>query len=346
MKDLENSGKDELSATAKPVLTETFDTGSETEANRSQLFIYGFALAFLAINIVDGILWDYAGNPNWSVPVCFFFDAIIRSVVAGIILVLTGSNLAESSASMVLKIVGCRLLGQAGFCLGAKSMGMLGAGTVKVLIQVQLLLTAVLRYAVLGEYLVMNKSLAAIAVTSTAICFAAFKKENEEMKDLPLGLILVSISVVLVSLFFVISEKLLKRDLNVLKGWDKQFLFAVLDVPICILFCFIDIAASSEKVWTWNIFQGVNEWTYSLAGNNVLFGIMMYFIFDWVDSVMVNIIFVLGMTFTWPIEVALGFANFQAVCVVFLVQTTMGCLVYEYLGIKKVEKREGKNVSV
>merc|ERR1712034_247074 len=151
---------------------------------------------------------------------------------------------------------------------------------------------------------------------------------------------------VLVSLFFVISEKLLKTDLNVLKGWDKQFLFAALDIPICIMFCFIDIAVDSEKAGTWNIFQGINEWTYSLAGNNVLFGIMMYFIFDWVDSVMVNIIFVLGMTFTWPIEVALGFANFQAVCLVFLVQTTIGCLVYEYLGTKTVEKKEDKNVSV
>lgn len=345
MKDLENSGKDELSATAKPVSTETFDTGDAPMQSHFELFIYSFALAFLAINIVDGILWDYAGKPAWSVPVCFFFDAIARCVLAGIILVLTGSNLAQSNASMLLKIVGCRLLGQAGFCLGGKAMGILGAGTVKVLIQVQLLLTALLRYAILGECLVMKKSLAATAVTFTAICFAAFKKDNEEIKDLFIGLVLVGFSVVLVSLFFVISEKLLKRDLNVLKGWDKQFLFAVLDVPICIMFCFVDIATDSEKA-TWNIFQGINESTYSLAGNNVVFGIMMYFIFDWVDSVMVNIIFVLGMTFTWPLEVALGFANFQVVCVVFLVLTTIGCLIYEYLGVKKVEKKEGKNVAV
>jgi type III secretory pathway component EscR len=135
-----------------------------------------------------------------------------------------------------------------------------------------------------------------------------------------------------------------------LKGWDKQFLFAALDIPICIIFCFADIAwtchADSEKAWTWNVFRGMNEWTYSLAGNNVCFGVMMYFIFDWVDSVLVNIIFVLGMTFTWPVELALGFAKFQAVCVVFLVQTTIGCLLYEYLGIKKVEKTNEKNVSV
>merc|ERR1711924_126629 len=110
------------------------------------------------------------------------------------------------------------------------------------------------------------------------------------------------------------GEKILKDTLSTVNSWDKQILFASADVPCNILTTFMaaiwDIYyIRPEELKTFNIFENMDYWTLILAVTCTVYGLLMWGMFDWIDSMYVNLLFVVVTGSTWPIEKLLGFSG-------------------------------------
>jgi len=96
--------------------------------------------------------------------------------------------------------------------------------------------------------------------------------------------------------------------------------------------------ADVKEYRTHNYFEHVDWLLLLLAANCVAFGFMIIFLFVWVDSLYVNLLFALGMALTWPLEVILGFEEFQTIRLMILFAMVLGVAGYQLEG--KLQKQK------
>jgi len=232
------------------------------------------------------------------------------------------------------KVFLCRFVLQFGFQVGAMSMEYLGSGTNNVFRQTGLLFVGGFRYIFFREKMTSQQIIHAFAVCILAIAFKIEDATKDENNDYTMGMSLVMISMITVSFMFVINELVLKRTLASIDGWEKQLLFALVDIPAQI--CILAFTVAWERYYlqrlhrTWNFFEHMNLLCGLMALTNIAYGMLMLYLFDMLDSLIVNLLFVVATALTWPIQVFMGFEKFQAIRLLILIVITLCCVGYQF----------------
>lgn len=303
---------------------------------------------FLVIAVADKILLDYVfedGATPFVLALVYFFDACGRLALTGF-LINWEKTFAKMDMYNIPWVIFCRFGLQVGFLMGGISIKYIKAGTLSMMIQSQLLITGIFRYFIFKETLSYNQMTYAVAVAIGAFAFKSNIIDEGNTGagwEFGFGMILCGFSCIVVSLFFVLTEKLLKNILQPFSGWDKQFLFALVDIPVMIIVAYLniiwDIYGCGMKERSWNMFAGATWLCVGTSINCVGFGVLLYFMFDWIDSIMVNIFFVIAMALTWPLELILGFEKFFFSRLLILIFTVICCMGYQ---LESISKRNNK----
>merc|ERR1712034_259639 len=126
-------------------------------------------------------------------------------------------------------------------------------------------------------------------------------------------------------------------------GWEKQFLFAMFDIPVMIIAVYMNILweiYGCENDRSVNIFAGINFLCVATSINCVVFGVLLYFMFDWIDSIVVNVLFVIAMAFTWPVELILNFEKFYFSRLLILIFTVVCCIGYQFETVQRTKRKK------
>jgi len=308
-------------------------------------------VVFLVTLLADSLIFEWIGKPDFHFPIIFLFDAIGRIIIClPVLIFLKKKQTWRQNQSMhkalhsvftwqnTWRVVFIRFGLQFGFLLGGKSFAFIGASTKTILQQSQVLLTAFFSYCILGATVTNHQIVYGLALTCGAIAFKvdSLALESTPDKNFLVGFIMMIISVVVCSCFFVLTERLLKDTFRNMHGWHKQFIIAVIDVPVEIVMIVIDILweqnVMANEDATWDFFQHIDYPVFIAATNCVLQGFLMYFLFDWIDAVFVNLMFVLQMTLTWPLCLLIFPDNeqFSSQRLLILIVTILCCLGYNY----------------
>jgi drug/metabolite transporter (DMT)-like permease len=301
--------------------------------------------------VADKVIWEWIAVPEFSVPVIFLFDAIGRIIVCfPVMLYISTKNTNEKSLKSSLKciftwdniwrVVLVRSGLQFGFMAGGKSMQYIGPSTQTVMCQTQVLITALFTYLLFKKKMTAHQVFYGVALTMGAIAFKVDQLEQVN-KDFIRGFIMNLVSVVVCSLFFVLTESLLKQTFEGVNGWHKQFIIAVIDVPVEIIMIVFDILWDKNVMQMdgidWDMMRGVDGKVYVAAANCVLQGLLMYFLFDWIDAVFVNLMFVIQTACTYPVILIIKKINpdfsketFAVQRCFILIFTVICCMGYNY----------------
>jgi len=135
----------------------------------------------------------------------------------------------------------------------------------------------------------------------------------------------------------------LKDILKQFIGWEKQCLFAMFDVPIMIVVGHFNIlwdiyVFGDDR--NLNMFAGINWICIGTSINCVAFGVLLYFMFDWIDCIVVNVLFVIAMALTWPLELILNFEKFYFSRLLILIFTVICCIGYQFETVQRAKRKK------
>jgi len=314
----------------------------------SKVVIRASVVLFLIVAVVDKILLDCVFRED-PVPfifaIIFFLDACGRLLLTSF-LINWRDLFNKITKKTIIWVSFCRLGLQIGFLLGSISVKFIGGGTLNMMIQSQLLITGIFRYFIFKEKMSYNQTIYATAAVLGAFAFKSNMLDDKDANQgwkFGFGMILCGISCIVVSLFFALTEKLLKDILKQFVGWEKQFLFAMFDIPVMIIAVYMNILweiYGCENDRSVNIFAGINFLCVATSINCVVFGVLLYFMFDWIDSIVVNVLFVIAMAFTWPVELILNFEKFYFSRLLILIFTVVCCIGYQFETVQRTKRKK------
>lgn len=265
--------------------------------------LYLFFLGFLFVNLYEGILlnnikeeapedapgsddpWKQKSWLKFNVAISYVIDASFRILIAFAVIWKSDvwfGPLKQFTFSQWFKICITRFGIQAAEQLTTLSAVLLTSSTASVINQTRIPLIGFLAYVLFCIRLSRNQILYATAILPLAIQFCLISPGETSGDDSIVGIILCAASVLMMSFANVFVENILKTDLKNTTVWNKQFIFAVIDLPIMIILYFIvtymekDLFQIEDRVWNpfhENNWSGLSSlWSVTLGINAAVWG--------------------------------------------------------------------------
>lgn len=303
------------------------------------LFVYIISGLFCASLIVDMILWDFiakgTGNEDaskFNVATIPFLAASLRMAIS--VPLVSWKDIKPLCLFDFTQLFLCRFFFNLGWHAGFLVVPYIGAGAHSVFVQSQTLLTGVFRYLIFGDIMTTQEIIHALSIFLLAIAFSIEDIDKFEGKQNEstffLAYILVIIRAVLGSFMFAMNEKVLKNTLSHAKCWEKQFFFALCDVPILLAFAFGNAAWDTHLLKqgyrSYNIFEHLDSFFWIQSANQTVMTICVFEIFDWADAMLANICYAVAMSWIWPLEVIIGFEKFSRTKLMILLILFLACI--------------------
>lgn len=293
--------------------------------------LYLLFLGFLSVNIFEGTALNVWSKPDgqqkgfntaeyteFNQATFYMFDALLRAMVFSVwLLVKKGSNqsifsdFSRLSACQYVKVFATRFAIQSSEQLATIGKSYLTSATAEVINQLRIPLVGFLGYILFRIKLSRNQILFAMSIIPLAVQFNVRDLEDvDKQVDQYLGYVVMGISVLLLSISNVLVENILKNDFNSFDIMSKQFIMAMIDIPI--MLALWPLSTAFEKygagiaIRSWNPFDlyFAQTWymTVSLAINAALWGIFRLCILNWGDALWLNLTCVFVMGILWLIE--------------------------------------------
>jgi len=267
------------------------------------------------------------------VPIAIVFVVICKSDV-------WFGPLKKFTASQWVKLVCTRFGIQAAEQLTTLSMVLLTSSTATVINQTRIPIVGMLAYLLFCIKLTRNQIMYATAVLPLAIQFCFLGSSDEKANDSLIGILLCTLSVLLMSFANVFVENILKTDLKETSVWNKQFIFAWIDLPIMVILYFI--STSLEKYLfqiddrVWNPFHE-NNWSgmssvyvVTLAMNGALWGFVRLCLLNYADAMWLNLTTVFVMGLLWVSEFVVDTTLFSKEKLLGLISLAIILVGYEF----------------
>lgn len=203
----------------------------------------GLALLHLPICVLGNLQWEVPGAyeespriiiggkkmPKSSIGVkslLFFFDAILR-VISGMFCI-KRNIFTELPIRTHWKIFAVRTVGAVGNVVQSVGMVLCGGDVFAVMRQARIPLVAILRYSTLHDALTLQEINYLWITMCAALCFVLCKDLGAD--DFGFGMILLVIALVMRSVYYVLTEVFLKKELSKYSVTEKQTLVSYLTI--------------------------------------------------------------------------------------------------------------------
>lgn len=224
----------------------------------------------------------------------FFFDAILR-VISGMFCI-KRNIFTELPIRTHWKIFAVRTVGAVGNVVQSVGMVLCGGDVFAVMRQARIPLVAILRYSTLHDALTLQEINYLWITMCAALCFVLCKDLGAD--DFGFGMILLVIALVMRSVYYVLTEVFLKKELSKYSVTEKQTLVGIHDLIGYFLVIWLEIIIEQRS---WNPFVGFfNNAAMSMCvlvnfAQNWL-GIVITF---WFDSMLLQLLNVVATGLTW-----------------------------------------------
>jgi len=221
-----------------------FDT-PQYEKNQKDVnftFKVGIALLHLPICVLGNLQWEIPGayekSPRKIIggkemqkssiglkSLLFFFDSVLRVISS--MFYIKKNIFTELSIYTHWKIFAVRIIGALGNVVQSVGMVLCGGDVFAVMRQARIPIVAILRYSTLHDVLTLQEINYLWITMCAALCFVLCKDLGAD--DFGLGMILLLISLVMRSVYYVLTEVFLKKELSKYSVTEKQTLVGIHD---------------------------------------------------------------------------------------------------------------------